>query len=82
MLKSKSFLARAVDDPPGPKRIISYIVNEFTASIRSQRSAMTTTPEIAIIGVGDRQVPNDPTVAQAQLYGAPGSAAAVAILSR
>ena len=43
---------------------------------------MTTTPEIAIIGVGDRQVPNDPTVAQAQLYGAPGSAAAVAILSR
>jgi acetyl-CoA C-acetyltransferase len=30
---------------------------------------------------GDRQVPNDPTVALAQLYGAPGSAA-VAILSR
>ncbi|WP_068183345.1 thiolase family protein [Mycobacterium sp. UM_CSW] len=30
---------------------------------------------------GDRQVPNDPTVALAQLYGAPG-AAAVAILSR
>src|SRR3954463_3203284 len=30
---------------------------------------------------GDRQVPNDPTAALAQLYGAPGSAA-VAILSR
>jgi acetyl-CoA acetyltransferase len=30
---------------------------------------------------GDRQVPNNPTVALAQLYGAPG-AAAVAILSR
>jgi acetyl-CoA C-acetyltransferase len=30
---------------------------------------------------GDRQVPNEPRVALAQLYGAPGTAA-VAILSR